>query len=89
MRRGYVVPADHKHVAWLVVAEAIVAALQGLKLEYPEDHGRSASKSLELWRKSCLQAHLPKGQVAARMRSGRAVAARGTQRELHTMRPPH
>ncbi|MGC1355036.1 MAG: polyphosphate kinase 2 family protein [Xanthobacteraceae bacterium] len=31
----YVVPADHKRVAWLVVAEAIVEALQGLKLEYP------------------------------------------------------
>jgi PPK2 family polyphosphate:nucleotide phosphotransferase len=35
----YVVPADHKHVAWLVVAEAIVEALQGLKLEYPKITG--------------------------------------------------
>jgi len=31
----YVVPADHKHVAWLVVSAAIIEALEGLKLEYP------------------------------------------------------
>ena len=37
----YVVPADHKHVAWLVVAEAIVEALQGLKLEYPRIRGEA------------------------------------------------
>jgi PPK2 family polyphosphate:nucleotide phosphotransferase len=42
----YVVPADHKHVAWLVVAEAIVAALQGLKLEYPKVTG-AALKELK------------------------------------------
>jgi PPK2 family polyphosphate:nucleotide phosphotransferase len=35
----YVVPGDHKHVARLVVAEAIVDALQGLKLEYPRIEG--------------------------------------------------
>jgi PPK2 family polyphosphate:nucleotide phosphotransferase len=37
----YVIPADHKHVAWLVVAEAIVEALQGLKLEYPRIRGEA------------------------------------------------
>jgi PPK2 family polyphosphate:nucleotide phosphotransferase len=42
----YVVPADHKHVAWLVVAEAIVEALQGIKLEYPKITG-AALKELK------------------------------------------
>jgi PPK2 family polyphosphate:nucleotide phosphotransferase len=37
----YVVPADHKHVAWLVVAETIIAALEGLKLEYPKFEGKA------------------------------------------------
>jgi PPK2 family polyphosphate:nucleotide phosphotransferase len=37
----YVIPADHKHVAWLVVADAIVEALQGLKLEYPRIRGEA------------------------------------------------
>jgi PPK2 family polyphosphate:nucleotide phosphotransferase len=32
----YIVPADHKHVAWLVVAGAIVEALDGLKLKPPK-----------------------------------------------------
>ena len=40
------IPADHKHVAWLVVAEAIVEGLQGLKLEYPEVTG-AALKELK------------------------------------------
>ena len=31
-----VVPADHKHVAWLVVSAAIVKALERLKLDYPK-----------------------------------------------------
>jgi PPK2 family polyphosphate:nucleotide phosphotransferase len=37
----YVVPANHKHVAWLIVAEAVIAALQGLKLEFPKVEGRA------------------------------------------------
>ena len=37
----YVVPADHKHVAWLVVAAAIIEALEGLKLEYPKVNGKA------------------------------------------------
>jgi PPK2 family polyphosphate:nucleotide phosphotransferase len=31
----FVVPSDHKHVAWLIVSAAIVDALEKLKLEYP------------------------------------------------------
>jgi PPK2 family polyphosphate:nucleotide phosphotransferase len=37
----YVVPADHKHVAWLVVAEAIIAAIEGLKANYPKIEGKA------------------------------------------------
>jgi PPK2 family polyphosphate:nucleotide phosphotransferase len=37
----YVVPADHKHVAWLVVSAAIIEALDGLKLEYPKVTGKA------------------------------------------------
>jgi polyphosphate kinase 2 (PPK2 family) len=37
----YVVPADHKHVAWLVVSAAMIEALEGLKLEYPKVTGKA------------------------------------------------
>jgi PPK2 family polyphosphate:nucleotide phosphotransferase len=37
----YVVPADHKHVAWLVVSAAIIKALEDLKLEYPKVTGKA------------------------------------------------
>ena len=37
----YVIPADNKHVAWLTVAEAIIAALEGLKLEFPKVQGKA------------------------------------------------
>ena len=37
----YVIPADHKYVAWLTVAEAIIAALEGLKLEFPKVQGKA------------------------------------------------
>jgi PPK2 family polyphosphate:nucleotide phosphotransferase len=40
----YVVPADHKHVAWLVVAAAIVDALEGLKVDFPEIVGKELEK---------------------------------------------
>ena len=53
----YVVPADHKHVAWLVVAEAIVEALQGLKLQYPKITG-AALKELKAVEKE-LRAEAP------------------------------
>ncbi|HTV29669.1 MAG TPA: polyphosphate kinase 2 family protein [Xanthobacteraceae bacterium] len=37
----YVVPADHKHIAWIVVSAAIIEALQKLKLDYPEVTGKA------------------------------------------------
>lgn len=37
----YVIPADHKHVAWILVAEAIIEALNGLKLDYPKVRGKA------------------------------------------------
>jgi PPK2 family polyphosphate:nucleotide phosphotransferase len=37
----YVVPADHKHIAWLVVSAAIIEALEGLKLDYPKVIGKA------------------------------------------------
>ena len=37
----YVVPADHKHVAWVVVSTAIVEALEELKPEYPKIEGQA------------------------------------------------
>ncbi len=37
----YVVPADHKHVAWMVVSAAIVEALDRLKLDYPKVTGKA------------------------------------------------
>jgi PPK2 family polyphosphate:nucleotide phosphotransferase len=54
----YVVPADHKHVAWLVVAEAIADALQNLKLEYPRIAG-DALKELKAVEKT-LRAEVPR-----------------------------
>jgi PPK2 family polyphosphate:nucleotide phosphotransferase len=53
----YVVPADHKHVAWLVVAEALIAALDGLKLEFPRIKGE-ALKELKAVEKT-LRAEAP------------------------------
>jgi PPK2 family polyphosphate:nucleotide phosphotransferase len=37
----YVVPADHKHVAWLVVSAAIIETLEALKLQYPKVAGKT------------------------------------------------
>jgi PPK2 family polyphosphate:nucleotide phosphotransferase len=37
----YVIPADHKHIAWLIVSAAIIDALEGLKLEYPKVEGKA------------------------------------------------
>jgi PPK2 family polyphosphate:nucleotide phosphotransferase len=37
----FVIPADHKHIAWLVVSAAIIEALEGLKLEYPKVIGKA------------------------------------------------
>jgi PPK2 family polyphosphate:nucleotide phosphotransferase len=46
----YVVPADHKHVAWLVVAEAIVAELEALKLAFPKVEGKALAELKEIER---------------------------------------
>ena len=45
----YVVPADHKRVEWLLVAGAVVEALEGLKLDFPKVQGRALAelKSIE------------------------------------------
>jgi PPK2 family polyphosphate:nucleotide phosphotransferase len=37
----YVVPADHKHVAWLVVSAVIIEVLEALKLDYPKITGEA------------------------------------------------
>ena len=39
----YVIPADHKHVAWMIVSAAIVDAIAALKPDYP----KLASKTLK------------------------------------------
>ncbi len=54
----YVVPADHKHVAWLVVSAAIIEALEDLKLEYPKVTGK-ALDALKACQRT-LQAEAPK-----------------------------
>lgn len=43
----YVVPSDHKHVAWLVVSAAIIGALDELKLEYPTVTGKALKELKE------------------------------------------
>lgn len=37
----YVIPADHKHIAWLVISAALGEAMEGLKLEYPKVAGEA------------------------------------------------
>jgi polyphosphate kinase 2 (PPK2 family) len=37
----YVVPADHKHVAWLVVSAAILEAVESLDPRYPKIAGKA------------------------------------------------
>jgi polyphosphate kinase 2 (PPK2 family) len=37
----YVVPSDHKHIAWLVVSAALIAAMEKLKLDYPKIKGKA------------------------------------------------
>jgi PPK2 family polyphosphate:nucleotide phosphotransferase len=59
----YVVPADHKWFARIVIAEAIVEALEDLKLEFPKVEGK-ALKALEQVR-GALMAEGPKKQSKA------------------------
>jgi len=56
----FVVPADNKPFARLVIAEAIVEAMDGLQLEFPEVDGK-ALKELERVR-GALLAEAPKGK---------------------------
>ena len=37
----YVIPADHKHVAWVIVSAAIVSAIEALKPEFPKIAGQA------------------------------------------------
>jgi PPK2 family polyphosphate:nucleotide phosphotransferase len=46
----YVIPADHKQVAWLLVSAAIIEALEGLKLEYPKVTGKALKELKEVER---------------------------------------
>ena len=39
--RWYVVPADHKHIAWLIVSAAILDAVEALKPTYPKIAGKA------------------------------------------------
>jgi PPK2 family polyphosphate:nucleotide phosphotransferase len=47
----YVVPADHKPIAWLIVSAAIIKALQGLKPDYPKIGGK-ALKELKAYERA-------------------------------------
>ena len=40
----YVVPADHKHVAWLIVSAAIVEAVEALKPTFPKIGGKALNE---------------------------------------------
>lgn len=40
----YVVPADNKHVAWLIVSAAIIEALAGLKVDFPRIQGSALAR---------------------------------------------
>ena len=42
--RWYVVPADHKWFAQLLVAGAMIEALEGLDLQFPEIEGKDLQK---------------------------------------------
>jgi hypothetical protein len=37
----YVIPADHKHVAWVIVSAAIVEGIASLKPEFPKIDGEA------------------------------------------------
>jgi PPK2 family polyphosphate:nucleotide phosphotransferase len=37
----YVIPADHKHVAWVIVSAAIVEAIKALKPDFPKISGKA------------------------------------------------
>jgi len=62
----YVVPADHKHIAWLVVSEAIIEALEGLNLDFPRVTGKALDEI-----KDCERALRAHGPAAAGKKSRR------------------
>ena len=62
----YVVPADHKHVAWLVVSAAIIEALDKLKLEYPKVTGKALKELKEYERISKRRARAEAGACTSR-----------------------
>jgi len=37
----YVIPADHKHIAWVIVSAAIVEAIEALKPDFPKISGEA------------------------------------------------
>ena len=37
----YVIPADHKHVTWVIVSAAIVEAIEALKPDFPKISGKA------------------------------------------------
>jgi PPK2 family polyphosphate:nucleotide phosphotransferase len=47
----YVIPADHKHIAWLMVSTAIIEAIEGLKLDYPKVAGKALKDLKDIERK--------------------------------------
>jgi PPK2 family polyphosphate:nucleotide phosphotransferase len=63
----HVVPADHKHVTWLVVSAAIIEALEKLELEYPKVTGKALDEL-----KACehaLEAEKPEAKKSASKKS--------------------
>jgi hypothetical protein len=56
------VPADHKHVAWLVVSAAMIEALEQLKLDYPKVTGKALAELKEVER--ALKAEKPDAATA-------------------------
>ena len=37
----YVIPADHKHIAWVIVSAAIVEAIEALRPDFPKISGQA------------------------------------------------
>jgi hypothetical protein len=37
----YVIPCDHKHIAWVIVSAAIIEAIEALKPDYPKIAGEA------------------------------------------------
>ena len=43
----YVIPADHKHIAWVIVSAAIVEAIESLKPDFPKIGGKALKELKE------------------------------------------